>query len=308
MSTSGSTRPVGRMTCSTTLVLCSSSHGPGVADSRIDLADPLGELLEAQRPVVHGRRQPEAVVDQGLLARAVARVLAPELGHGHVALVEDAEEVLREEVEQGERRLARGPAVEVAAVVLHPAAHPRLGEHLEVVLGAHPQPLGLEQLAGVLELAQAAPQLVLDAEDGPAHPLVARAVVGVGEDHQVLEVVADLAGQHVEGADPLHRVAEELDADGPGLVGRVDLHRVAVDPELAPVEGDVVARVLELDQAPQQGPLLVPPCPGAGRRCGRGTRRASRGRRCRTPRPPRWCRAAAGATTWRRGAAGRSRR
>ena len=94
-------------------------------------------------------------------------------------------------------------------------------------------------------------------EHGPAHPLVTGAVVGVGEDDQVVEVVADLAGHHVEGADPLHGVAEELDPDGPLLVGRVDLDRVAVDPELAAGEGHVVARVLELDEAPQQGPLLV---------------------------------------------------
>ena len=120
------------------------------------------------------------------------------------------------------------PPVEVAAVVLHPAAHPRLGQHLEVVLGAHAQPLGLEQLAGALQLAQPLAQLGLDAEHGPAHALVAGAVVGVGEHDQLLEVVADLAGHHVEGPDPLDGVAEELDPDGAALVGGVDLHGVAV--------------------------------------------------------------------------------
>ena len=93
--------------------------------------------------------------------------------------------------------------------------------------------------------------------DGPAHPLVPGAVVGVGEDHQLLELVADLAGQHVEGPDPLDGVAEELDADGLALVGGVDLDGVAPGPELAPGQGDVVAGVLQLDQAPEQGPLVV---------------------------------------------------
>ncbi len=51
---------------------------------------PLDELLEAQRPVVHGRGQAEAVLDQRLLAGAVPGVLAVQLGHGHVALVDDA--------------------------------------------------------------------------------------------------------------------------------------------------------------------------------------------------------------------------
>ena len=59
--------------------------GPGVADTKTHLADPLDELLETQRPVVHGRGQPEAVLDQGLLAGPVAGVLAVQLGHGDMA-------------------------------------------------------------------------------------------------------------------------------------------------------------------------------------------------------------------------------
>ncbi len=197
------------------------------------------------------------MVDERLLPGPVTRVLAPDLGHGDVGLVQHDQEVLGEEVEQRVRRLPRGAAVEVAAVVLHAAAHPRLGEHLEVVLGPHAQALGLEQLAGGLELAQSDPQLVLDALDGPPHPLVAGPVVGVGEHDQLLQVVADLPGQDVERSDPLHRVPEELHPHGPGLVGRVDLHGVAVDPELTAGERRVVAGVLELDEALQERALLV---------------------------------------------------
>ncbi len=221
------------------------------------LAGALDELLEPERSVVHGRRQPEPVVDQGLLPRPVAGVLAPELGDGHVALVEDDQEVLGEEVEQGEGGLPRGPAVEVPAVVLDAAAHPRLGQHLEVVLGAHAQPLGLEQFAGALELAEPLAQFGLDAGHGQLHPLVAGAVVGVGEDDQLVELVADLAGEHVEGPDALDGVAEELDADGVALVGGMDLDGVAPGPELTPGQVDVVPRVLEVDQPPEQGALVV---------------------------------------------------
>ena len=72
------------------------------------------------------------------------------------------EVVLGEEVEQRVRRLARRAAVEVAAVVLDAGADAGLGQHLEVVLGAHPEALGLEQLALLLELLQALAQLDLD--------------------------------------------------------------------------------------------------------------------------------------------------
>ena len=47
------------------------------------------ELVEAQRPVVERRRQPEAVVDEVLLARAVALVHAADLRDRDVRLVDE---------------------------------------------------------------------------------------------------------------------------------------------------------------------------------------------------------------------------
>jgi hypothetical protein len=41
-----------------------------------------------QRPVVGRRREAEPVLDEDVLAAAVALVLAVELRHGHVALVD----------------------------------------------------------------------------------------------------------------------------------------------------------------------------------------------------------------------------
>ena len=68
------------------------------------------ELVEPQRPVVERGREPEPVLDQGLLARAVAAVHAPELRHGHVAFVDEEQRIGREVVEQGRRRLAGAAA------------------------------------------------------------------------------------------------------------------------------------------------------------------------------------------------------
>ena len=75
----------------------------------------LEELVEAQRPVVDRRRQPEAVLDERLLARAVTLVHAADLGDGLVRLVDEEQEVAREEVEQAvgrdaARRGRRGSA------------------------------------------------------------------------------------------------------------------------------------------------------------------------------------------------------
>ena len=70
----------------------------------------------AQRPVVERGRQPEAVVDQRLLARAVAFVHAADLGNRLVRLVDEDHEVVREVVEQREGMRARRPVSEPTKV------------------------------------------------------------------------------------------------------------------------------------------------------------------------------------------------
>ncbi len=91
------------------------------------------------------------MLDQVLLAGPVAGVLSVDLRDGDVALVDHHEEVVGKEVEQRVGRIARCPALHRCRVVLDAVAEPHLVEHLEVVLGAHAQPLGLEQLLLALE-------------------------------------------------------------------------------------------------------------------------------------------------------------
>ncbi len=99
------------------------------------------------------------MLDEDVLAAAVALELAVQLRHGDVALVDDEEEVVREVVEQRERRLVEVAPVDVHRVVLDAAAVADLGHHLEVVLRAHAQALRLEQLAFALEVGEPLLQL-----------------------------------------------------------------------------------------------------------------------------------------------------
>ena len=122
------------------------------------------------------------MLDQRVLSRPVAFVLTVELGHGDVRLVDDREEVGREVVEQGVGPLPGRAPVEVAGVVLDARADADLPEHLQVVGGAHPQPLRLEELPGALQVGQPVLQLLLDLGDGPLHPGLRDDVVGRRED------------------------------------------------------------------------------------------------------------------------------
>ena len=222
-----------------------------------DLVHALGELLEPQRPVVHRRRQPEAVLDQRVLARTVALELPVQLRDRDVRLVDDAQPVVGEVVEQRVRRLVADATVEVHRVVLDARAAPDLAQHLEVVGGAHAQPLRLEQLALALELGEPLGELGLDAGDRLLQPLLVGGVVRRGEQRERVELLDDLAGERVDRAHALDLVAEELDAHRPLLVGREHLDRVAAHPELVAGEREVVALVLQLDEPAQDRALLA---------------------------------------------------
>ena len=76
---------------------------PGRGRDEDELRHLRQELVEAKGPVVERRREPEAVLHERLLARAVAFVHAAELRHGLVRLVDEHDHVVREVVDQRER-------------------------------------------------------------------------------------------------------------------------------------------------------------------------------------------------------------
>ena len=252
-STIGSTMPVGRTICSTTCEEWLRSNSPGVAETKTQLRGDRHELVERLRAVVHRAGQPEAVVDERLLARAVALEHAADLRHGLVRLVDEAEEVVGEVVDQAVRALARAAAVEDPRVVLDAVAEAHLPQHLHVVLRALAQAVGLEQLALGLELGAALVELAPDLLDrGLDRPLL-DVVVRRRPDRDVLEVVGDeLAGERVEVLQALDLVAEERRPERRLGVGREDLERLAAHAERAAPERRVVARVLDRDELAQQ--------------------------------------------------------
>ena len=151
----------------------------------------------------------------------------------------------------------RAAAVDRARVVLDAVAEPDFLHHLEVVLGAHPQALGLEQLPLTLELRQTLLQLGLDPRDGDPHPLLARHVVRGGEDDELLQRRDGFAGERIDDLDALDLVSEQLDAHRRLVIGRMDFDRVAPHPELAAHEVHVVPLVVHVHQPAEDGALVV---------------------------------------------------
>ncbi len=132
-------------------------------------------------------------------------------------------------------------------------------QHLQVEGGALLHPLGLEQLAVGDQLVDPRLELGLDAGDRLLQGRPRGDVVAVGIDGDRVEGGDLLAGERIDLPDRLDLVAEHRQPPCPVLhVRREHLDHVAVDPEGAAEQVDVVAPVLELDQPFEQLAALHP--------------------------------------------------
>ena len=230
---------------------------PGRRREKDALVDALQHLVELQRSVVASTREPESVLHEDVLATAVAGELTVQLRYGNVTFVDHEQEILGEVIEQGERRFARTATIDVHRVVLDAVAITDFLDHLEIVLGAHPQSLGLEQLAFRLEDRQSLLQFGLDAQNRAPHAFVTGHVMSRRENQDLAQFAQGLPGDRINHRESIDGVAEHLDPEDRLLVGRVDLDRVAPNPKIAATERHVVAVVLKIDQTAKDASHVV---------------------------------------------------
>src|SRR5699024_9449661 len=124
--------------------------------------------------------------------------------------------------------------------------------HLDVVGGAHPQPLCLEYPAPVLEITELLGQLRLDVSDGLLHPLRPGSIVRGRKYSDLVDLLDNVPRQRMQVVQPVDLVAEHLHPDRQLLISRDDLNGVATHPEGSTVESDVVTGVLHIDQRTQE--------------------------------------------------------
>jgi len=205
------------------------------------------------------------MLDERLLALAVAEIHAADLRDRDVALIDNHEPVIlaapgdvAEVIEQREGAAPGRSAFHVARVVLDAPARAGLGDHLKVVLRAAEQALGLEQLALRLQFEHLRIELALDRGHRPVELVLRGHVVHRREDEGALELVEQFARDGIEGLNPVDLIPEGLDSQRDLLVGREHLDAVAAHPEVASLGRDIVSRVLHVRQPQQERPPIEP--------------------------------------------------
>ena len=176
-----------------------------------------------------------------------------------MALVDEEQRVGRKIVEQGRWRLAGTTSGQEARVVLDPLAMTDFGHHLDIEPGPLFQALGLHQAIRIAQHRKPIDQLVLDGIDGFDNPLARRHVVALRIHREPRHPTNDLAGEWVEEAQILDLVVEEFDAHRILFrLRRIHVDDFAAHPIRPAVQLDLVPRVLQLRETPEDEPLVYP--------------------------------------------------
>ncbi len=198
--------------------------------------------------------------DKGSLTGHVALVHCPNLRDSHMGFVDDQNKIVREEVQQSVRGGARTASVDVARIVLNPSAGANLAHHLQVVGGAHPQPLSLKQFSPFLKPLHPVFHLFLNGGYGALHALLPRHIVAGREHVHSIHGPDHVPRKRVQDRDGINFVAKKFNPDRQFLIHGDDLHRVPTNTKGAARELHVVTHILHLNEPLQQliAPHLLP--------------------------------------------------
>ncbi len=169
-----------------------------------------------------------------------------------MGFIDNQQEVGRKEIDDGGRTRTGRTLGDVARVILDAGAEAHLLHHLQIVFRAHLDALGLEQLAFLLEPRDAIAQFLADGEDG-AFKFLGRGdelFSGINGDGVVL--LQRITKQRIEARDAIDLVPEEFDTQAVLRIAGAQFHGVTAHAEFAALERDVIAAVLDIDEATEE--------------------------------------------------------
>ena len=210
------------------------------------------ELVETEWAVVEGCRQAEPIFHEILLAGAVAAVHRVKLRHGDVALVDDEQIVVGEEVEQAVGPLSRFATVEIARIVLDARAIAQFLDHLHVVLHTFLDALRLDVVAESLKKVDLRHQVVLNLSNGLILLLFRRDEKVRGVDLIVVERGQTMVVDGVDFLDLVDFVVPPRHAQNVLGIGHKNIDMIALHTEVAALQVDVIPHIEGIYQLAQE--------------------------------------------------------
>ena len=166
-----------------------------------------------------------------------------------MGFIHEKQKILREIVKQRIRRRAGRSAGKHARVVFNARAESDLAEHFHIVFCAFGNSLRLNELALRLKFRHAIEHFAFDLADGGFPLFIGGRIVRGGIDRGVAQRADHLTRDDVDLANAVDLVTEKFHADGVLSVGGHNVENVTANTEFVSLQGNIVSRVLDGDQA-----------------------------------------------------------
>ena len=201
------------------------------------------KLFEFQRAVVHSGRQSETIFHKIDFSRTVSPIHCTDLGYAHVAFVDNDQEIIRKEIEQTIGAGTGSTAVEITGVILNSGTMSQFPDHLHIVSYSLIQSLGLVFFADRFEESYLLGQIILYFMNSAESSLF-------GSHEQVGRI--NLIGvkwrdsDSCDGVylfDTVNLISPEGDTEQVVGISQINIHRVALDPEISTVQVNIIADI-----------------------------------------------------------------
>ena len=213
------------------------------------LMDPILKLREIQGSIIKGGGEPESKLNQSLLPGTIPPRHPPDLGDGDMALIDKEQEIIREVIKQSGRRIARFSVVKMKRIILNPITEPDLLHHLQVIVGAHLQPLDLQQLSPLFKELQSSLQFHADISGRAFQIGFAADIMTPREDNRPAAFPRSYRTERINIGEPFNLIPPIFNPQDPVfLIGGKYLHHIPPNPKGTPVEIKIVSLILEVNQ------------------------------------------------------------
>ena len=131
-----------------------------------DLVRHFHELIEIERTVVERAGQPEAVVYEHGFARPISLIHTADLRDGGVRFIDHDQKISRKKIDNRIRLGAGRTTGQMSGIIFDPIAEAHLLQHLQIVFGAHAQPLCFEKFVLPFKIDDSLFQFFADGSQG----------------------------------------------------------------------------------------------------------------------------------------------
>ena len=186
------------------------------------------------------------MLNQSNLTRAVSLIHSSNLRNRYVALIDDANHIFGEIINERIRGLTRSASVQVPRIILDTVAVSHSLKHLKIIARSLCQPLGFQQLIVCFKLSHAMLKFFAYCLQCMSNLWTLSYIMGCGPNGNGIKLTDNLTGYVAYLSNGFHLIAKELYTQRIFRIGRKNIDNISTNTEHSALKVIVIAVILDI--------------------------------------------------------------